>query len=124
MPDQDSAPLYPLLNQINAAAANGLHLIAIGMASALPTICASLAAENGRAGGTEYKAWCAANLTGAEFSYVTPEDLYSIRCGVLHQGRFGDLKHSVARVIFTPPGGISMTNYQIPALPPEREQRP
>jgi hypothetical protein len=104
------SPLYPLLNQINEAATNGLHLIAIGMASALPTICASLAAEDGRAGGKEYKDWCKANLTSSFFNFVTAEDLYSIRCGVLHQGRFGDLQHNVARVIFTPPGGSSFTN--------------
>jgi len=106
------SPLYALLNQINAAANGGLHLVAIGMASALPTICASLASQDGRAGGKEYKAWCAANLTGTAFSFVTPDDLYSIRCGVLHQGRFGNLQHNVARVVFTPPGGASFTNCQ------------
>jgi len=43
--------------------------------------------------------------TGEKFSYLKPEDLYSIRCGVLHQGRFGDLRHNVERVIFLPPDG-------------------
>lgn len=110
--DKDS-PLHQLLNQINAAAAQGMHLVAIGMAVALPAICASLAMENGRAGGKEYKDWCAANLTGPEFSYLTPEDLYSIRCGLLHQGTYGGLKHTVDRVIFTPPGGTSITNCRV-----------
>lgn len=82
------------------------------MASSLPAICASLEADDGRSAGKEYKAWCAANLIGPAFSFVTPEDLYSIRCGVLHQGRFGDLQHNVARVVFTPPGGASFTNCQ------------
>lgn len=55
----------------------------------------------------------AANL-GPKFSFVSPEDLYSIRCGVLHQDRFGDLKHNVARVLFLPPEcGSSFTNCQI-----------
>jgi hypothetical protein len=107
------SPLYPLLNQINLAAQNGLHLIAIGMASALPTICASLAAEDGRAGGKEYKEWCKANLTSAKFSFVTPDDLYSIRCGVLHQGRFGDLQHNVSRVVFAPPSGNLIANCRV-----------
>ena len=52
-------------------------------------------------------------MTGDAFRFVTPEDLYSIRCGVLHQGRFGDLQHHVARIVFTPPGGPSFTNCQI-----------
>ena len=108
-----SSPLNQLLHQINTAAQSGLHLVALGMASALPAICASLAATDGRADGREYKAWCAANLSGPEFSFVTPEDLYSIRCGVLHQGRFGDLQHNVARVIFAPPGGASFTNCRL-----------
>jgi len=110
LPAQIPSPLYPLLNQINAAASGGLHLIAIGMAVALPAICASLAMENGRSQGKEYKDWCAANLTGPEFSFVTPDDLYSMRCGVLHQGRYGDLQHNVARVVFAPPNGASFTN--------------
>jgi hypothetical protein len=109
--EQEPSPLYPLLDQINAAADAGLHLIAIGMAVALPAICASLSMEDGRSRGKEYTDWCAANLTGREFAHVTPADLYSMRCGVLHQGRYGDLQHNnVARVIFTPPGGVSFTN--------------
>lgn len=111
--EQTRSPLYPLLNQINAAASVGLHLIAVGMAVALPAICASLSMEDGRSQGKEYKDWCAANLTGPEFSFVTPADLYSMRCGVLHQGRYGDLRHNVSRVVFTPPGHASFTNCQI-----------
>ena len=110
MADHQTSPLYPLLNQINSAAQNGLHLVAIGMAVAIPAICASLEAKDGRSGGKEYKQWCAANLCGPAFTYVTPDDLYSMRCGVLHQGRYGDLQHSVARVIFVPPGGLSISS--------------
>lgn len=112
MPEHLQSPLYQLLNQINFAANNGLHLLAIGMAVALPDLCASLSKPDGRSGGKDYKKWCAANLTGSKFSYVTPEDLYSIRCGVLHQGRFGGLTHNVARVIFVPPanGGSTFVN--------------
>ena len=33
-----------------------------------------------------------------------------MRCGVLHNGRFGDLKHSVARVIFALPGRGQIVN--------------
>jgi hypothetical protein len=99
----NGSPLYPLLNQINSAAANGLHLLAVGMAVALPDICVSLANADGRSDGQRYKDWCGANLAGAGFSYVTGDDLWSMRCGVLHNGRYGDLKHNVARVIFAIP---------------------
>lgn len=107
------SPLYPLLNQINDAAEGGLHLVAIGMAVALPAICASLAQEDGRSQGKEYKDWCAANLSTGPFSLVTPDDLYSMRCGVLHQGRYDALPHNVTRVIFIPPGDSTFTNCMV-----------
>jgi hypothetical protein len=96
------SPLYALLNEINKAATNGMPLLAIAMTVALPDVCVSLADANGRTNDKKYKKWCADNL-GAEFDYVSPDDLYSMRCGVLHNGRFGDLKHSVSRVIFALP---------------------
>lgn len=96
----EGSPLYPLLNEINKAAQNDMPLIAIAVTVALPDICVSLISENGRSNGLLYKAWCKDNLPPEYFSYVTPDDLYSIRCGVLHNGRFGDLKHEVGRVIF------------------------
>ena len=105
----NTSPLYPLLNEINAAARGGLPFLAVAMAVALPDICVSLSSDDGRTKGERYKQWCRDNL-GPEFSFVTPEDLWSMRCGVLHNGRFGDLKHNVERVIFVLPGTISMAN--------------
>jgi hypothetical protein len=100
---ETASPLYPLLNEINKAAATGLPFLAVAMTVALPDICMSLISENGRSGGESYKQWCRENL-GKEFSFLTGDDLWSMRCGVLHNGRFGDLKHNVARVIFSLPG--------------------
>ncbi len=79
------------------------------MAVALPDICVSLMSSNGETNGNLYKKWCNENL-GPEFSYVKGEDLWSMRCGVLHNGRFGDMKHSVSRVIFVLPGNVNMAN--------------
>ena len=93
--------LCPLLNEIMKAANGGMPFIAIAMAVALPDICASLASEHGRTSPDKYRKWCADNL--GDLAFVTPDDLYSMRCGVLHNGRFGDLKHNVARVIFALP---------------------
>jgi len=107
---ETESPLYPLLKEINTAAANGLPFLAVAMAVALPDICASLASADGQTTGKRYKRWCAENLAGGEFSFVTPADLYSMRCGVLHNGRFGDLKHNVERVIFALPGKGTYVN--------------
>jgi hypothetical protein len=107
-----ASPLYPLLNEINKAAAGAFPFLAIAVTVALPEICVSLASEDGRCDGERYKQWCADNLDPDKFSFVTGDDLYSMRCGVLHNGRFGDLKHSVARVIFALPGGGTFVNCQ------------
>lgn len=109
----EGSPLYPLLNEINAAAEKGLPFLAVAMTVALPDICVSLASDDGRTNRDSYKAWCAANLPQDKFSFVTADDLWSMRCGVLHNGRFGDLKHNVARVIFAlPNSGFTITNAQ------------
>ena len=113
MQNEDSPPLYELLNQIVGAAQNGYHLLALSMAVALPDICVSLSSEDGRSTGERYKEWCKKNLPSSQFNFVTGEDLWSMRCGVLHNGRFGDLKHNVARVLFSLPGGVSFTNCKL-----------
>lgn len=110
---QKEFPLYALLDQIIVAAESGLHLIALGMAVAVPDMCAALESENGRATQKSYKEWCGKYLCTREFSMLTGEDLYSMRCGVLHQGRFGGLAHSFERVLFVPPGPVSMTDCMI-----------
>ena len=94
--EETHSALCPLLDEIMKAANGGMPFIAIAMAVALRDICVSLASENGRTKRKDYKKWCADNLGNSVF--VTPDDLYSMRCGVLHNGRFGDLKHSVGRL--------------------------
>lgn len=103
------SPLFDILTQINIAADNGLDLLALSLAVALPDICCSLISDNGRTDREKYKEWCKENLKDG-FHYVTPDDLYSMRCGVLHNGRFGDLKHRVSQVVFVPKGGNTFTN--------------
>lgn len=112
--DGASSPLHPLLKEINEAAQGGLPFLAVAMTVALPDICASLISPDGRTSGDRYKQWCDENLvpTG-KFDFVTSHDLYSMRCGILHNGRFGDLKHSVGRVIFSLPGQGSFVNCQV-----------
>ena len=109
MTAQDS-PLYPLLNEINAAANRGAPFLAIAMTVALPDICVSLISDDGRTNGERYKEWCRKNISDDFFCFVTPDDLWSMRCGVLHNGRFGDLKHNVARVVFSLPGNNTIVN--------------
>lgn len=103
-------PLAPLLSEINQAARSGMALLAVTMTMTLPDICSSLATEDGWTTRDLYKKWCEENLPEEEFGVLTPDDLYSFRCGVLHKGRFGDLQHNVDRVIFALPGRFTFTN--------------
>jgi hypothetical protein len=107
---EPTSPLYPLLNEINKAAATGLPFLAVAMTVALPDICISLISADGRTSPDRYKQWCKDNLDQKDFGFVTPDDLYSMRCGVLHNGRFGDLKHNAARVIFALPGSTTFVD--------------
>lgn len=112
-PTPNKSPLYYLLNEINAAAKGGLPLLAVSMAVALPDICASLMSVDGRTNSRRYKEWCTNNLDWSKFSFVTPDDLYSMRCGVLHNGKISDLKNNISRIIFTLPnvnGGLISNN--------------
>ena len=115
-------PLDQLIEQINRAANEGLHLLAIGMAVALPAICSSLEKEDGRSDCKDYIRWCKTNLVGGNFSFITAEQMYSIRCGVLHSGRADitnksgspdDSDNGIKRVIFMPPGPFTSTSGQI-----------
>jgi hypothetical protein len=110
---EKESPLHPLLNEINSAAANGLPFVAVAMTVAIPDICVSLSSEDGRTSPDKYKKWCRQNLSGGEFDFVTPDDLYSMRCGILHNGRYGDLKHNVGRIIFALPGRGTFVNCQM-----------
>jgi hypothetical protein len=98
---EETSPLSHLLGEITKAATSGFPFLAVTMAVALPDICVSLASEDGRTDGIRYKAWCKANME-SELKFATADDLWSMRCGVVHNGRFGDLKHNVARLLFVP----------------------
>jgi hypothetical protein len=49
-----------------------------------------------------YKAWYDAHMS-AKFPNLTADDCFSLRCGVVHQGRFGLVGSQYGRVIFLLP---------------------
>ena len=106
-------PLEDILAEIDRALDQGFYYLAVATVLTLPDLCVSLASEDGRSNGKGYVKWCNDNL-GNEFAWVTGDDLWSFRCGVSHNGRFGDLKHNVGRVIFSLPfRGNTFTNCQM-----------
>lgn len=106
------SPLEEILAEIDRALEQKFYYLAVAAVLTLPDLCVSLISDDGRSNGRKYVKWCSDNL-GDEFAYVTGDDLWSFRCGVSHNGRFGDLKHNVGRVIFSLPfQGNTFTNCQ------------
>lgn len=103
------SPLFDILTQVNIAAENGLDLLAVSVAVALPDVCGALESDDGRALQKRYEKWCRDNLK-VGFENWAPEDLYSLRCGMLHQGRLRGLKHGIGKVVLVPGGGSQFTD--------------
>jgi hypothetical protein len=92
-----------ILAEIQRALNAKLYYLAVALSLTLPDICAALEAANGDTSGSKYKNWYNRYLAST-YRNITAEDCWSLRCGVLHQGRFGHGRMQYARVIFTIPG--------------------
>jgi hypothetical protein len=99
-----AGPLEPILSEIERALAQGLYYLAIMLSLAPPDICAALQNEDGRSTTDGYKRWFELHLA-AKFFMFTADDCFSLRCGVLHQGKMGIMKRGAEfeRVLFTAP---------------------
>jgi hypothetical protein len=94
-----------ILHEIEKALDAKLYYLAIAVALSVPDICACLEfdPENPkRANMDTYSAWCEANKAG-KFTNLTGEDIYRLRCGVLHFGHFQHPKVRFNRVMFIGP---------------------
>jgi hypothetical protein len=91
-----------ITDEIEHALSFGLHYLAIIGTLTLPDICGALESFDGRATGSNYKAWWDQWMS-SQYPKLTSTDLYSMRCGVLHQGRLGHPNCQYARIIFTAP---------------------
>jgi hypothetical protein len=92
-----------ILGEIEHALKVHLYYLAIAMTLTLPDICAALEAVNGASNDARYKAWYTANLEPL-YPWLTADDCWKLRCGVIHQGRFGHPNMQYGRVIFLLPG--------------------
>lgn len=98
-------PIEQLLKEIENALRAHLYYVALLFSVTLPGICAALEDPSGSTVGkdsSEYKRWYTAHFAH-KYSNLTDVDCYSLRCGVVHQGRFGHPKMQYGRVIFMLP---------------------
>jgi hypothetical protein len=91
-----------ITKEIQKAMDAGLYYLATMAALSLPDVCAALESPDGETSGAKYKAWYDTWMASL-YPEVTNLDLYSLRCGVVHQGRLGHSKMQYGRVLFTVP---------------------
>lgn len=91
-----------LSEQIKKALDAQLYYIAVMYTLTLPDICSALESQDGKTNGFLYKAWCDTWLL-ASYPTLTSDDLYGLRCGVVHQGKLGHPNMQYSRIIFTVP---------------------
>lgn len=98
-----------LSEHIEKALAAHLYYLAIICTLTLPDICSALESENGETDRDKYKAWCDTWFLDS-YPSLTSTDLYSLRCGVVHQGKSGYRKMQYSRIIFALPNSNFIHN--------------
>jgi len=101
-------PLGLMQDEILKAIDAGLNSVPIFMSAAIPDMCAALESDDGRSTAVKYQAWFE-KWAAHRMSLMTAEDCYSLRCGLIHQGRLGGLKGAVSRVVFPLPNPAFVT---------------
>jgi len=101
-PELEDDPLSVILSDIQSCLGNGMFYAAITVSLTLPEICAALEASNGRGSSEKYKTWYNTYLADL-YPLITDDFCYSLRCSVVHQGKFGRPGEQYSRILFTIP---------------------
>lgn len=104
-PKPPVSPIEQLLVEIENALKARFYFLALVLAVALPDICAALESESGETSSVQYKRWYNDNVA-SRIPGLTNVDAYSLRCGVIHQGKFGHPKMQFDRLLFFLPGPV------------------
>ena len=91
-----------LLGEVERALAMRLYYLASLLTLQLPDVCAALESPDGKTKPELYKAWYRTWLA-PKYNRITEDDIYCLRSGVIHQGRFGHPGSQFSRVFFTLP---------------------
>lgn len=86
--------------EIEKAIEYGLYTLAFSTILAIPDICGALESGDGRANGNKYKKWY--NTYVKNVCRLNGEEVYYLRCSMLHQGRTSHIKSEYSRILFFP----------------------
>lgn len=92
--------MYRLIEEIRAALRANMFTLALQGTLALVDICAALGSDSGRTNRSLFEAWFQKNL-GGKYPLLGADDVYQLRCGMLHQGRMSSKQYEA--IIFTLP---------------------
>jgi hypothetical protein len=121
MPEQN--PLEPILQEIENALSLKLGYLALTVALTIPSICGALEHPSGEDDSGRYRKWYK-RYVGSKFKNLTPADCWSLRNGVVHQGRFGTDSQKYDRVVFVPPNDNNFRMTGNPIVKFERQGGP
>lgn len=93
-----------LIKELETALSSELYYSALISALIIPDICSALESESGQTSGAKYKAWFDKYLSNRYDGFVTGEDIYKVRCALLHQGKLNHDNPNYQRILFQPPG--------------------
>lgn len=105
---KNSHAIDSLIEEIEAAIDHGLFFSAVAVALTLPDVCSALELNQTDPNsvsnnvGQRYCKWFDTYLS-SHFSILTAQDCYRLRCGILHQAKFGHHRTQYDRIIFTLP---------------------
>jgi len=99
--------MQDFLTQIEATSALHLYYLALFGALAIPDICGSLEARDGRATRSSYIAWTDQNIAPRWFGLMTGQDCYQFRCSMLHQATTQHPDSRYSRILFVEPGATT-----------------
>jgi hypothetical protein len=91
-----------ITREIERALDNNLFYLAIIASLTLPDICSALESEDGIATKKKYIAWCDSWFL-PKYPTLTSIELYSLRCGIIHQGKATHTQINYSRILFTLP---------------------
>ena len=90
-----------LTTEIKNCLLNKLWYAGLLLTLLLPDVCAALEEEGGRATREGYKSWFDEWVGKKYDGILTADQLYYLRCGVAHQGRFEHPAIKYDRIFFT-----------------------
>lgn len=107
-----------LFDEIRNAISCKLYYSALFLTVTVPDICAALQSENNKTAKNKYENWCKKHLTKINFEMygeegqLNAENLYLIRCSLLHQGQTNNQK-DYKRMLFIEPETDGYNRFKI-----------